>query len=313
MDTYHFPAKAITTQTPQSVTDQLTWRFAIQWGLFPFVLVLAGLASLAIYHGLVPPMAAQMGIFAIALLAVIAAEHVIPFERRWRQTASIERRVDATSLVMLMTLIDPMLKQSVMPLLLSLTVTVAHPGGGLGWFPTDWPVPAQLLLAAVIAEFGQYAVHRAAHSQRWMWGVHSFHHSPPRLYWLNGFRVNPLNVAWHKLSGLFMLMLIGAPASTLHMLILFGTVVSVFQHANADLRYNGWNLFLSTADLHRWHHSADRQEGHCNFGSLVMVWDRLLGTYRRPLAQAPAQVGVEGLFTRPDGYLRWLRRSTGLG
>ena len=313
MDTYHFPAKAITTQPPQSVTDQLTWRFAIQWGLFPFVLVLAGLASLAIYHGLVPPMAAQMGIFAIALLAVITAEHVIPFERRWRQTASIERRVDATSLVVLMTLIDPVLKQSVMPLLLSLTVTVAHPGGGLGCFPTDWPVSAQLVLAAVIAEFGQYAVHRAAHSQRWMWGVHSFHHSPPRLYWLNGFRVNPLNVAWHKLSGLFMLMLIGAPASTLHMLILFGTVVSVFQHANADLRYNGWNLFLSTADLHRWHHSADRQEGHCNFGSLVMVWDRLLGTYRRPLAQAPAQVGVEGLFTRPDGYLTWLRRSTGLG
>jgi|APIni6443716594_1056825.scaffolds.fasta_scaffold2440938_1 hypothetical protein len=27
MDTYHFPAKAIATQPPQSVTDQLTWRF----------------------------------------------------------------------------------------------------------------------------------------------------------------------------------------------------------------------------------------------------------------------------------------------
>lgn len=313
MDTYQFPAKAIPTQPSQPVTGQLSCRLIIQWGLFPFVLALAGLASLGIYHGLVPPMAAQMGIFITALLAVVTAERVIPFEHRWQQTASIERRVDATSLAVLMTLVDPVLKQGVMPLLLSLTVTVAHPGGGLGWFPTEWPVLAQVVLAAVIAEFGQYAMHRAGHSQRWMWGVHSFHHSPPRLYWLNGFRVNPLNVAWHKLSGLFMSMLIGAPESTLHMLILFGTVVSVFQHANADLRYNGWNLFLSTADLHRWHHSADRQEKQCNFGSLVMVWDRLFGTYRRPLAQAPVQVGVEGLFTSPDGYLTWLRCSTGLG
>jgi sterol desaturase/sphingolipid hydroxylase (fatty acid hydroxylase superfamily) len=313
MDAQHFPTEGIPAQTAPSVPDQLTWRSVLQWGLFPFVLALAALASLGIYHDLLPPMAAQMGIFAVALLAVITAEQVVPFKLQWRQTAWIERRVDATSLTVLMTIVDPALKLGVMPVLLSLTVTVANPAGGLGWFPAEWPVPAQLVLAAIIAELGQYAMHRAGHSQRWMWSVHSFHHSPPRLYWLNGFRVNPLNVAWHKLSGLFMLMLLGAPASTLHMLILFGTVVSVFQHANADLRYHGWNLFLSTADLHRWHHAADQQEGLCNFGSLVMVWDRFFGTYRRPLAQAPAQVGIEGEFHRPDGYLSWLRRSTGLG
>lgn len=90
------------------------------------MLALAGLASLGIYHGLVPPMAAQMGMCVTALLAVITAERVIPFKHPWRQTASIERRVNATSFVVLMTLVDPVLKQGVMPLLLSLTVWVSN-------------------------------------------------------------------------------------------------------------------------------------------------------------------------------------------
>jgi sterol desaturase/sphingolipid hydroxylase (fatty acid hydroxylase superfamily) len=152
-------------------------------------------------------------------------------------------------------------------------------------------------------------MHRAAHAHPWLWSAHLFHHAPDRIYWLNGMRVHPLNVAWHQLSGLFVLMAIGVPAPVVQTVILFGVVISIFQHANADLRYDGWNALLGTADLHRWHHAADARIAHCNFGTVLMVWDHVLGTYR-PGAGAPAAVGVEGVDAASVTYLAGLRLSS---
>lgn len=281
-----------------------------RWTLFPLVLAAAALGSWAIAVQSLPPMAVQMGVFAFTVLAAIAAERWLPFVESWSRPPSHERRTDLISWAVLMAAIDPLLKRGVMPLLLSLTVTAANPQGALGLFPSEWHWTAQLALAAVMAEFGQYWMHRAAHAQRWMWNVHSFHHSPPRLYWLNGFRVNPLNMAWHQLSGVFVLMLIGAPAETIHGLILFGTVISVFQHSNADLRLEGWNRVFATADLHRWHHDADTRRTVCNFGSVLMIWDQVFGTFRAAREPAPAAVGIADHSTTPKTYLGWLRHTT---
>lgn len=286
-------------------------RSLVRWGLFPIMLVVAALRSVAIAQAWLSPMAVQMSVFAVALTSAIAAERGLPFELRWRQTSKQERRVDAASMIVLMTVADPLLKRGLMPLLLSLTVSAVNPQGGLGLFPAEWPTVAQTLLAAVIAEFGGYWMHRASHAQRWMWNVHSLHHSPARLYWLNGFRVNPLNMAWQQMAGVFVVMLLGAPAATVQMFLLFATVVSVFQHVNADLRYSGWNQILATADLHRWHHDADTTQPVCNFGGVLMLWDRVFGTFRAAQGASPEQVGIADSATPPRSYLGWLRKTSG--
>ena len=286
-----------------------SWRQALRWGLFPAVLGAAALASVAIHFNRVDAMAAQMGVFIVALLAIVFVERTMPCDARWRQGSAQERRVDLTSWLMLMAVFDPLLKRVLLPLLVALTVTVANPSGGLGWFPTGLPVALQLLLAAVIAEFGQYWMHRAAHHGGWMWKVHTMHHSPSRIYLANGFRVNPINMFWHQMSGPLVLMLIGAPTAVIQMLILFSTVVAVFQHANADLRYDGWNRWLATADLHRWHHAAGADAPRVNFGSLLMLWDQLFGTYHRSGTE-PSAVGIDGYVEPKGGYLAWLRATT---
>ena len=282
----------------------------LKWGLFPLVLLLGVAASVALHTGVVHAMAAQMGVFALSLVAAWAAQRVIPFDLAWQATSKLERRVDITSWVVLMAVVDPLLKRGLMPLLLSLTVTLAHPNGGLGWFPTALPVPLQVCLAAVIAEFGQYWMHRAAHRQSWLWTVHSMHHSPARVSLANGFRTNPLNMIWHQMAGLFVLMLIGTPETVIQILILLSTVIGVFQHVNADLRFDGWNWILGTADLHRWHHAAKAAQASCNFGQNLMLWDQVFGTYRRARNQAPGAVGIEGFTAKPSGYLAWVLRST---
>lgn len=274
----------------------------VRWLAWPSGLAVAATASWILARNAEWAMPLQMGTMLAALLIVVLAERVVPFRREWQHGMPGERRTDITSMAVLMALADPLVKRGLLPLVASAGVGSAGTQEGLGWFPHAWPIAAQLALAAVIAEFGQYGMHRAFHSVRWMWGVHGFHHNPTRIYWLNGFRVNPLNMIGYQLAGLGVLVAIGTPAVVVQMLILFGTVVTLFQHANADLRYGGWNLVLGTADLHRWHHATGPGVAQVNFGTVLMLWDQVFGTYRKGSA-GPQAVGVDAGPPRATGYL----------
>jgi sterol desaturase/sphingolipid hydroxylase (fatty acid hydroxylase superfamily) len=250
------------------------------------------------------PELAHLATFAATALLAMMAERLLPFREDWAQVPSAERHTDRASLLALFALVDPLLKFGLMPLLASLGARALSPAGA-GLFPTEASLPVQLCAAVLIAELGSYTLHRLAHRWPVLWGIHSFHHEAPRLYWLNGFRANPLNIVWHQLASILVLRLLGAPLDIVNMVVALGIVIGVMQHCNADLRYDGWNLVLSTADLHRWHHAADVREGTRNFGTLTIVWDRLLGTYRAGHA-GPERVGIEGALPSGQGYLREL-------
>jgi sterol desaturase/sphingolipid hydroxylase (fatty acid hydroxylase superfamily) len=58
---------------------------------------------------------------------------------------------------------------------------------------------------------------------------------------------------------------------------------SMFNHANARIplaieRVLRW--LIVTPDMHRVHHSIERDETDSNFGFNLSLWDRLFGTYR---------------------------------
>jgi len=278
-----------------------TWPLLVRWLAWPLGLTTAAVAAWLLNRDAGLAMPLQVAAMVAALLLVVLAERIAPFRRDWQRGRRGERCTDITSMVVLMALADPLVKRGLLPLVASVTVPYVGNGGGLGWFPTGWPIAAQLALAAVIAEFGQYWMHRGAHTLRWMWGVHGFHHNPTRMYWLNGFRANPLNMIWHQLAGLGVLVAIGTPPAVVQMLVLFGTAVAVFQHANADLRYGGWNLVFATADNHRWHHATGDGVPQVNFGTTLMLWDQLFGTYQRG-SGAPRAVGVDAGAPRATGY-----------
>lgn len=287
---------------------RLSFSNFVHWAAWPTGLLVAALCAFALQANPSLAFMLQMITMASALGLVLLAERALPFKQSWRQGSPAERRVDITSMAVLMALVDPLVKRGLLPLVATVSISVFGVPEGLGWFPAQWPLPLQLLLAAVIAEFGQYWMHRAAHTLRWLWGVHGFHHNATRIYWLNGFRVNPLNMIWHQLAGLGVLVLIGTPTVVVQMLILFGTVVAVFQHANADLHYGGWNRVFGTADLHRWHHATGADAPRCNYGTVLMLWDQVFGTYRRGDG-SPGAVGVDAGTPRARSYIEGLREA----
>ena len=66
--------------------------------------------------------------------------------------------------------------------------------------------------------------------------------------------------------------------------------------------------WLNTPSNHRIHHSRSRTLADCNYGSTLMVWDKLFGTYRA--GREGIEYGIEGEreslnpFVLQFGYLR---------
>ena len=71
----------------------------------------------------------------------------------------------------------------------------------------------------------------------------------------------------------------------------FTGVHGLLQHCNVDLKHGIFNHIFATADLHRWHHSADFDESNRNFGNNLSIWDTLFGTRYLPGGH-PEDVGL---------------------
>jgi ornithine lipid hydroxylase len=163
---------------------------------------------------------------------------------------------------------------------------------GRSIWPSEWPLAAQLLLALVVAELGQYWVHRLAHERSALWRLHSVHHSVERLYWLNAGRFHPLDTLLQHASEVAPLVLIGVNDHVLALFTVFTSANGLLRHANIDMRMGVLNWVISTADLHRWHHSREVAESNANYGANLIVWDVVFRTRRAPAGAGPAVLGL---------------------
>jgi sterol desaturase/sphingolipid hydroxylase (fatty acid hydroxylase superfamily) len=244
------------------------WVAALQWNWRLDLVVLA------------------LSLFALGLGALL--ERVAPFEPDWRR-ARADGATDALSAGLLLGLADPLLR-----LLLDLAArALLGSQSGDAWLLDGLPLALQLPLVILWIELAKYLMHRAHHELPPLWRLHALHHGSERLYWLNNFRFHPLNHALNTAFALLPLLLLGAPAELLLTAALLTQPILMLQHLNVATR-SGWlNRVISTNELHRWHHSADPREANANYGSALIVWDRLLGTYRdRP--GRPARIGLFG-------------------
>lgn len=234
-----------------------------------------------------PLEAAVIGWSVLVLAAGVWLERVAPFDTR-QAPARQDTSTDATSAVVLIGAIDPLLKAALPVMAIALIGSAdAH------WVASDWPFAIQVAAAVLWIEFAKYWSHRAHHQVRSLWWLHAMHHSSERLYWLNNFRFHPLNHLGNVVVAMLPLLLFGAPQDVLLAAAAVTQPVLMLQHLNAQTR-NGWlNRVFSTNELHRWHHSAEPVEANSNFGSAFVLLDQVFGTYR-PQPGQPARIGLFG-------------------
>lgn len=261
--------------------------------LYPLLAGL-GLLAWAIAHGL----GGREDLVVLASSGLVIGLSVMlerrwPHRRQWQQAIEEDtRRVDLPSALVVVALVEPLLK-SALPLLV-LVLGAALPHLALLW-PVEAPWMLQWLLALLISELARYAVHRAHHESPLLWRLHALHHGAERLYWLNNFRIHPLNLLLAHLAALLPLRLAGAPEDLLLAVLAFTQPVVLMQHANIELHSGRWNAIFSTNQAHRWHHSKLPEEAHANYGSALLIWDHVFGSYRAsPGLAAPGRIGWFG-------------------
>lgn len=227
----------------------------------------------------------------LILLAAAVMERRQPYRRDWAIPRA-DLRTDTVSAALLFGVVDPLMKWALPVLLLALFGQNTGNAGAAFW-PEDWPLALQVLLAALIAEFAAYWSHRLHHRIPALWWLHALHHGSERLYWLNNFRIHPLNYAINHVLGFAPLLLAGTPQSVILAYLALTYPVLMLQHANLPLR-SGWlNYVFSTNEVHRWHHADKAGEGNRNFGRALVIWDMVFNTYRYSAkGNDPAAVGL---------------------
>jgi sterol desaturase/sphingolipid hydroxylase (fatty acid hydroxylase superfamily) len=145
-------------------------------------------------------------------------------------------------------------------------------------------------LAFVLLDFVYYLQHRLEHQVPLLWAIHSVHHQSHDYNLSVSFRVGIFTsfstLAFHSLLALAGVSAAAyAVVATVHAVLLFGL------HARTRFVL-GPGRFFNAPVFHRVHHGAQSQYIDKNFGGVLLVFDRLFGTFA-PFTEEPTY-GVVG-------------------
>jgi len=275
-----------------------------RWLAFPVVLGGTIAAALVALPHLGPP-ATVIVLEGAALMVVLLAERLLPYADAWRRSHG-DVRTDLAHAVVSGVGATQLIRPVIDAGAVLLAGWIGVQGGWSPW-PAGWPLVVQLALALLVAELPQYWLHRWQHERDWLWRFHSVHHSAPRLYFLNAARFHPVDLALLYAVGYVPLVALGCPEEVLALFFLFDGVFGMLQHSNVDVRLGPLNRIFSMAEPHRWHHSRRLAEANTNYGSNLIVYDLLFGTFHLPEDQEPPlDIGIADLPDFPRGYLAQL-------
>ncbi len=138
-------------------------------------------------------------------------------------------------------------------------------------------------IAIVLLDASMYLQHRVFHWVPWLWRLHAVHHSDTTFDLTTGIRFHPGEILVSlALKSAFVVVIGASPWAVLVFEALLSSA-SLFEHANVRIAARFDTLLrrlIVTPDVHRVHHSVERDEQNSNFGFLLLWWDRLFGSYR---------------------------------
>jgi sterol desaturase/sphingolipid hydroxylase (fatty acid hydroxylase superfamily) len=125
-----------------------------------------------------------------------------------------------------------------------------------------------------------------------MWATHSVHHTPEQITLLSALRLGWTNL--FSLGWLFYLpvVLAGFDPRMVAVLLAFDLNYQFFLHTEAVGRLGPLEWIFNTPAHHRVHHGSNPAYLDCNYGGVLIVFDRLFGTLRTERADEPIRYGL---------------------
>jgi sterol desaturase/sphingolipid hydroxylase (fatty acid hydroxylase superfamily) len=152
---------------------------------------------------------------------------------------------------------------------------------------------ATALLALFIGqEFCYYWFHRAALRLRWFWCIHAVHHSANELNLSAAYRIGVLSRATGSSIFYVPLIWIGFEPRVVFEMLSLNLLYQFWIHATWIPKLGWLELVLNTPSAHRVHHAANLEYLDANYGGVLIVFDRLFGTYRAERDDLPCRYGL---------------------
>jgi len=150
----------------------------------------------------------------------------------------------------------------------------------------DW------VLLVLALELAYYWMHRGSHHIRWMWASHAVHHSATRLTLPAAARL-----PWtSSLSGMWLFWLplvwLGFDPFSLFLVLGLNQAYQVWIHTELVPKLGPLEWILNTPSHHRVHHALNDGYVNRNYGGVLIVFDRVFGTFAAEPDGVPLRYGL---------------------
>jgi sterol desaturase/sphingolipid hydroxylase (fatty acid hydroxylase superfamily) len=159
----------------------------------------------------------------------------------------------------------------------------------------DLPASVWTIAALFLAQdFVYYFFHRASHRVRWLWASHVTHHSSERLNLSTAFRQS----LTYPISGMWVFWLplawIGFEPTNIVAVVAINLAFQFFVHTQAIGKLGWLEWVFNTPSHHRVHHARNAKYIDRNYGGVLIVWDRLFGSFVEEDPAVPCEYGIVG-------------------
>jgi sterol desaturase/sphingolipid hydroxylase (fatty acid hydroxylase superfamily) len=140
-------------------------------------------------------------------------------------------------------------------------------------------------------DFIYYWVHRVEHRVRVLWASHMIHHSPDTIGFATAVRVPWMEAVYKPWLGLWVPLIGFNPVAFVALDVLAATIGQL-QHTTACRKRTVLDEVFATPSAHRVHHASNKEYIDKNFGAVLIIWDRMFGTYAPEVT--PVVYGLTG-------------------
>ena len=151
------------------------------------------------------------------------------------------------------------------------------------------PLWAMWLLTFIMIDLVFYVYHRMSHRVRFLWAIHLSHHSSKEMNFAVSFRQ-----AWFgpisKIPFFMALPLLGFDPTIIAVTGVISTLWGIVGHTQIIGKLGPLEWIFNTPSHHRVHHGSNKQYIDKNYGNLLIIWDRMFGTFESE--EEPVKFGL---------------------
>jgi sterol desaturase/sphingolipid hydroxylase (fatty acid hydroxylase superfamily) len=165
-------------------------------------------------------------------------------------------------------------------------------------FDLDLANPLVWIGVFVLRDLIYYWVHRAEHRIRLLWASHMVHHSPESIGFTTAVRVPWMEAIYKPWVGLWVPLIGFNPVAFIALDVLAATIGQLY-HTESVRRLPVVEQLFVTPSAHRVHHGSNPDYIDKNFGAVLIVWDKLFGTFEREVAPVVYGIGAKQRIDTP--------------